>query len=224
MGVELRMGTRVTGVDANGVDVTTAEGDDRIPARTVVWAAGVQASPLAGMLGEATGAEVDRAGRIAVLPDLSLPGHPEIFAIGDMMSLDRLPGVAEVAMQGGLHAAHTITRRLDNQPPKDFEYRDVGSVAAIGRFNAICSVWGLRLSGLMAWLVWFFVHMTFLNGFANRFTTLFSWFRWSFGRARREREFSVHHTGGDLSAPDEVQKEIEPEPFPAAPQRSDPGD
>ena len=169
------------------------------------------------MLGEATGAEVDRAGRIAVLPDLSLPGHPEIFAVGDMMSLDRLPGVAEVAMQGGLHAAHTITRRLDSQPPKDFEYRDVGSVAAIGRFNAICSVWGLRLSGLVAWLVWFFVHMTFLNGFANRFTTLFSWFRWSFGRARREREFSVHHTGGDLSAPDAVQEEIEPKPFPAAP-------
>ncbi len=222
MGVELRMGTRVTGVDANGVDVTTSEGDDRIPARTVVWAAGVQASPLAGMLGEATGAEVDRAGRIAVLPDLSLPGHPEIFAVGDMMSLDRLPGVAEVAMQGGLHAAHTITRRLDGEPPNEFKYRDVGSVAAIGQFNAICSVWGLRLSGLMAWLVWFFVHMTFLNGFANRFTTLFSWFRWSFGRARREREFSVHHTGGDLSAPDSVQKEIEPDPFPAAPPRSDP--
>ena len=159
-----------------------------------------------------------------MLPDLSLPGHPEIFALGDMMSLDRLPGVAEVAMQGGLHAAHTITRRLDGQAPKDFEYRDVGSVAAIGRFNAICSVWGLRLSGFLAWLVWFFVHMTFLNGFANRFTTLFSWFRWSFGRARREREFSVHHTGGDLSAPDVVQKEIEPEPFPAAPQSSDAGD
>ena len=107
--------TRVTGVDANGVDVTTAEGDHRILAHTVVWAAGVQASPLAGLLAEATGAEVDRAGRIAVLPDLSLPGHPEIFALGDMMSLDRLPGVAEVAMQGGLHAAHTITRRLDGQ-------------------------------------------------------------------------------------------------------------
>ncbi len=122
-------------------------------------------------------------------------------------------------MQGGLHAAHTITRRLAGEPSKKFRYRDLGSVAAIGRFNAICSFRGLRLSGFLAWLVWFFVHMTFLNGFANRFGTLFSWLRWGFGTARREREFSVRHTGGDLSAPAAVQADIEPEPFPASPNR-----
>ena len=113
LGVELQMGTRVTGVDATGVDVTFADGSgDRIAARTVIWAAGVQASPLAGKLAAACGAQVDRAGRIEVLPDLTLPGHPEVFAVGDMTSLDGLPGVAEVAMQGSLHAAHTIGRRL----------------------------------------------------------------------------------------------------------------
>src|SRR5207244_8812453 len=109
---ELRMGARVVGVDATGVDVSDANGvTSRIDAFTTVWAAGVEASPLAAMLAKATGADVDRAGRIAVLPDLSLPGHPEVFAIGDMASLDGLPGVAEVAMQGGLHAANTILRR-----------------------------------------------------------------------------------------------------------------
>lgn len=224
MGVELRMESLVTNVDGGGVDVKTADGTDRIAARTVVWAAGVQASPLAGQLAEATGAEIDRAGRIAVLPDLTVPGHPEVFAVGDMVSVDHLPGVAEVAMQGGLHAAHTITRRLEGKQPNVFKYRDVGSVAAIGRFKAICSIWGLRLSGFVAWLVWFFVHLAFLNGFANRFATVISWIRWSFGRARREREFSVRHTGGDLSTPEAEREIIEPSPFPAAQQDAENGD
>ena len=113
MGVELRMGLRVVGVDPFGVDTEGADGDKgRFECGTVIWAAGVQASPLAGLLAEATGAETDRAGRIAVLPDLSLPGHPEVFAIGDMATINNLPGVCEVAMQGGLHAANTIKRRL----------------------------------------------------------------------------------------------------------------
>ncbi len=113
MGVELRMGLRVVGVDALGVDTQTADGEKgRFECGTTIWAAGVQASPLAGMLAEATGAETDRAGRIAVLPDLTLPGHPEVFAVGDMATVNNLPGVCEVAMQGGLHAANTIKRRL----------------------------------------------------------------------------------------------------------------
>ncbi len=116
MGVELRMGLRVVGVDPFGVDTESAEGDKgRFDCGTVIWAAGVQASPLAGMLAEATGAETDRAGRIAVLPDLSLPGHPEVFAVGDMAAINNLPGLCEVAMQGGLHAANTIKRRLKGQ-------------------------------------------------------------------------------------------------------------
>jgi NADH:ubiquinone reductase (H+-translocating) len=216
LGVELRLGARVTGVDALGVDVTMKDGTtDRIAARTVIWAAGVQASPLAAALAEASGADVDRAGRIEVLPDLTLPGHPEVFAVGDMTSLNGLPGVAEVAMQGSLHAAHTIGRRIRNAgDAKPFVYRDLGSVATIGRFRAIFSWRGIRLSGFPAWVVWAFVHLAFLNGFASRFTTLMRWVRWMVGRNRVERTFSVGHTGGDLSAPDAVREQIVPTPFP----------
>ena len=141
MGVELRMGRRVVGVDAFGVDTETAEGEKgRYECGTVIWAAGVQASPLAGALAQATGAETDRAGRIAVLPDLTLPGHPEVFAVGDMAALDDLPGLCEVAMQGGLHAANTIKRRLKGGDSRPFKYRDLGTAAAIGRFKSIVSV------------------------------------------------------------------------------------
>ena len=118
LGIELHMSSIVTDIDRTSVVVKHGDEERRIPARTKVWAAGVQASPLAKMLGEATGAEVDRAGRISVLPDCTLPGHPEVFAIGDMMSLDKLPGVAEVAMQQGLHASNTIERRLRGEESK----------------------------------------------------------------------------------------------------------
>ena len=215
MGVEFHMGLRVVGVDPFGVDTEGADGDKgRLECGTVIWAAGVQASPLAGMLAEATGAETDRAGRIAVLPDLSLPGHPEVFAIGDMASIDNLPGVCEVAMQGGLHAANTIKRRLKGGDSVPFKYRDLGSAAAIGRFKAIVSVKGLRLSGFPGFIVWMFVHLAFLNGFGHRFTTLWRWGRAMVGRARPERVFSVGHTGGDLSLPDEVKAKVMPKPFP----------
>jgi NADH dehydrogenase len=215
MGVELRMGRRVVGVDPFGVDTETADGEKgRYECGTVIWAAGVQASPLAGMLAEATGAETDRAGRIAVLPDLTLPGHPEVFAVGDMASLDDLPGVCEVAMQGGLHAANTIKRRMKGGDSVPFKYRDLGSAAAIGRFKAMVSVRGLRLSGFPGWVVWMFVHLTFLNGFGNRFTALWRWGRSMVGRARPERVFSVGHTGGDLSLPDEVKIKVMPKAFP----------
>jgi len=215
LGVELRMGSRVTGIDANGVDVQTSAGSERIAAHVVIWAAGVQASPLAGMLAEASGAETDRAGRIATLPDLTLPGHPEVFAVGDMVTLNGLPGVAEVAMQGSLHAANSIVRRLHDKDTKPYKYRDLGSVAAIGRFRAICSVGRLRLSGFAAWIVWLFVHLTFLNGFGNRVGAVWQWFWAMVGRKRHQRVFSVAHTGGDLSAPDSVRTRIAPNPFPA---------
>ena len=219
LGVDLRMGARVTNVDALGVDVDTSDGrTERIAARTVLWAAGVQASPLAAALAEATGAAVDHAGRIAVLPDLTVPGHPEVFAVGDMVSLNRLPGVCEVAMQGGLHAANTIVRRLSGETDvRPFTYRDLGSVAAIGRFRAICSVRGVRLSGFPAWVVWMFVHLAFLNGFGNRISTMLRWLRWLVGHRRAERTFSVAHTGGDLSTPAQVLTQIQPNPYPAAP-------
>ena len=215
LGVELRMGSRVTGIDADGVDVQTSDGTERIAARIKIWAAGVQASPLAAMLAEASGAETDRAGRIASLPDLTLPNHPEVFVVGDMVTLNGLPGVAEVAMQGSLHAANTIVRRLDGKSTKPYKYRDLGSVAAISRFRAICSVRRLRLSGFPAWVVWLFVHLTFLNGFGNRVTTIWSWFWAMVGRKRNQRIISVGHTGGDLSAPDSVRAIVRPNPFPA---------
>ena len=214
LGVELQMGARVTTVDASGVTVQTDAGTEHIDTRVIIWAAGVHASPLAEMLASATGAQLDRSGRIAVLPDLTLPGYPEVFAVGDMTALDDLPGVAEVAMQGGLHSANTIVRRMKGKEPAPFHYRDLGTVATISRFRAVCSVRKLRLSGFPAWLVWLFVHLAFLNGFANRFGTIWSWARSMIGRARPERVFSVAHTGGDLSAPESVRSVIQPNPLP----------
>ena len=215
LGVEIRMKTRVVGIDACGVDLAVDDGHDRITARTVLWAAGVEASPLARLLAKAAGAQTDRAGRITPAADLTLPGHPEIFVVGDMVAFDGLPGVAEVAMQGGLHAANTIGRRLrgDNRP-LPFRYRDVGSVAAIGRFRAIFSRGRVRFRGFPAWLIWAVVHLTFLNGFANRLSTLSKWLRAMIGRARSERVFSVGHTGGDLDAPEAVRVVLTPAAFP----------
>jgi NADH:ubiquinone reductase (H+-translocating) len=228
LGVELHMSARVTDVDIKGVTVSRDGQTEQIGARTVVWAAGVHASPLAAMLAEQTGAQIDRAGRIATLPDLTLPGHPEVFAVGDMVTLKDLPGVAEVAMQGSLHAANTIVRRLrGEQEAKPFTYRDLGSVATVGRFRAICSVGRLRLSGFAAWCVWMFIHIAFLSGWGNRGTTLLRWLRWLVGRNRIELVVSVAHTGGDLSAPDSVRNLLVPNPFPAAtrpvPRTDEPG-
>ena len=138
LGVELRLGTRVVGVDETGLDVSSGEGETgRIEARTKIWAAGVQASPLGRMLTERAGATVDRAGRVEVEPDCSLPGHPEVFVVGDLMALNGLPGLAEVAMQSGRHSARTIVRRLRGRPTKPFRYVDLGTMATIARFRAV---------------------------------------------------------------------------------------
>jgi NADH:ubiquinone reductase (H+-translocating) len=188
-GVEIHTGSIVTDVDRAGVEVKGPNGEvERISARTKVWAAGVQASPLAKLLADASGAECDRAGRIQVLPDCSLPGHREVFAIGDMMSLDDLPGVAEVAMQQGIHAAFTIRRRLHGmEESKPFRYHDLGSMATIARFRAIVSFKGIRVGGFVGWLMWLFVHITFMTGFKNRFITLLQWLITYVGNSRSER-------------------------------------
>jgi len=193
MGVELRMGVRVTSVDDEAVVVQSPAGSERIDARTVIWAAGVQASPVAGMLATASGATQDRAGRIEVNPDCTLPHFPEVFAIGDMVNLDHLPGVAEVAMQQGLHAARAIRRFVAGKRggPPPFKYRDLGSMATVGRFKAIVSLKGLRLSGLLGWLAWLVVHITFLTGFANRFAAMLRWTRSFLGRSRSELAYSA---------------------------------
>ncbi len=201
LGVELRMGCRATNVDFGGLDVQTPDGPERIDAHTVIWAAGVAASPLAKQLADASGAETDRAGRVAVLPDCTLPGHPEVFAIGDMMSLDHLPGVAEVAMQQGLFAGRTIRRRLQGDDRVvAFKYVDLGSMATIGRFRAVVEFKGMRLSGFAGWLMWLAVHLVFLTGFRNRLGALFRWTGALLGRHRDERAFTVRRASvGDDS-------------------------
>jgi NADH dehydrogenase len=196
MGVELHMGCVVTGVDATGLDVKDGTGAvRRIDARTVVWAAGVAASPLGRVLAERAGAEVDRAGRVKVLPDCTLPDHPEVFVVGDLMALDKLPGVAEVAMQSGLHAANTVKRRLNGKPAKPFRYVDMGSMAFVGQHRAIVDFRGLKLSGRLGWLMWLAVHMVFLTGFTNRVAALLNWVM-VLGGTRRARIFGV----SDLAA------------------------
>ena len=153
IGVEIHLNSIVTHIDGEGVDVKGPDGSVRhFSSRTKIWAAGVSASPLAKMLAEATGAQRDRAGRIKVEPDCSLPGHPEVFAVGDMMNCNDLPGVAEVALQSGLHAAHVIRNRVKNgAEPTPWKYWDLGSMAAVDRRSAVLSAHGVRLSGRLAW-------------------------------------------------------------------------
>jgi NADH dehydrogenase len=188
IGVEVHTGSIVTAVDSEGVEVRGPDGTvTRYPAKTTIWAAGVSSSPLAKMLVAASGAESDRAGRIRVGPDCSLPGHPEVFVVGDMMNHGDLPGVAEVAMQSGVHAARTISRRLEGKRPQPFRYRDLGSMAAVSRRRAVVSFHGVRVSGFLGWLIWLFVHLTFMTGFKNRFKTVVSWALSFIGRGRTER-------------------------------------
>jgi NADH:quinone reductase (non-electrogenic) len=184
LGVTPMFDSTVVDIDGQGVTIEEAGGGrDRIPARTVVWAAGVSASPLASRLGELTGAEIDRAGRITVEPDLTLPGHPEVFALGDMVrvrddsgAVSTLPGVAPVAMQEGRYAAKVIRARLRSRDTRPFHYVDKGNLATIGRAAAVADIKGLKLSGLIAWLIWLFVHLWYLVGFQNRVLVFTQWF------------------------------------------------
>jgi NADH dehydrogenase len=188
LGVEIHLGVRVTGVDARGIDTDAADPSlRRIEAATKLWAAGVEASPLGRMVAGAAGA-VDPAGRVLVRPDCTLPGRPEVFVVGDLMSLDRLPGMAQVAIQSGRHAAHTIAGRLDGDDrERPFRYRDRGSMATISRFHAIASIGRVRLSGFLAWVLWLAVHLLALTGFKNRAAVLFNWAIAFSGRGRPQR-------------------------------------
>src|SRR5271169_6039492 len=200
-GVQLRMHSRVTDVKPDAIVVQGPDGEERIACHTKVWSAGVQASPLGGMLAEATGAGTDRAGHVEVLPDCTLPGHPEVFVIGDMMSLNDLPGVAEVAMQSGIHAARTIKRRLEGErDAKPFVYRDLGSMATISRFRAIVSFKGIKVGGFIGWLMWACVHITFLTGFKNRGTALLKWLNAFVGKSRDERTITMQQVSGRMIA------------------------
>ncbi len=189
MGVDIQLGTMVTDVDRHGIEVRDRDGTTRrIAARAKVWAAGVQGSPLGSLLAEQSGAEVDRSGRVQVLPDLTLPGHPEVHVIGDMAALDGLPGVAQVAIQGGQHVAREIRRELDDEETGvHFHYKDKGSMATISRFHAVAAVGRLKFGGFPAWLLWLGVHLLYLVGFKNRVTTLLKWTITFAGRGRSER-------------------------------------
>ena len=170
LGVELHMGSIVTHVDAGGLEVKDHDGTmTRYDTWNVLWTAGVEAPPLATAVAEATGAQQDRAGRIVVGPDLSIPGHPEILVTGDMMSLDKLPGVAEVAMQTGLYAGRSIAHQARGKSfDKPFKYRDLGSAAYISRGKAVVSAFKLNFGGFPGWWVWLFIHIGFLTGYRNR--------------------------------------------------------
>ncbi|HEY6895261.1 MAG TPA: NAD(P)/FAD-dependent oxidoreductase [Rhodanobacteraceae bacterium] len=180
LGVDVHVGEAVTGVDANGV----AFGGRRVETETVLWAAGVAASPLGRQLSD----KCDRAGRVPVSPDLSLPDHPEVFVIGDLATLTQngkpVPGIAPAAKQMGKYVAEAIRDRLAGQPTKPFRYRDYGNLATIGRMAAVVDLRGIHLSGLIAWWFWLIAHVFFLIGFRNRIMVLIDW-AWSYWTYKR---------------------------------------
>jgi NADH dehydrogenase len=171
LGVEVRTGSHVVEIDPQGVRV----GSERIVARTLIWSAGVRASPLA----EKLGAPLDHAGRVLVTPELTLPGHDEVFVVGDMAHVEHggtlVPGLAPAAMQMGRHAARNILRRIEGEPYEAFVYKDKGSFAVIGRGAAVGVAYGHSMHGLVAWLAWLFIHLFFLIGFRNRLSVLAKW-------------------------------------------------
>jgi NADH dehydrogenase len=188
LGVTPLLGSMVTEIDADGIALASGE---RIAARTKIWAAGVAASPLAHLLADAAGAEVDRAGRIVVEPDLTVTGHPEVLAFGDMVSVRglELHGVAPVAMQEGRHVARSI-RKNERKP---FAYTDKGELATIGRARAVGLIKGLRVTGFVAWALWLGIHIVYLVGLQNRVLVLT---RWAFAYLTRGRGARVIHDRG----------------------------
>jgi NADH:quinone reductase (non-electrogenic) len=193
LGVEQHMGSIVTEADPGSIQVKDHDGNTtRHEVGTILWTAGVAAPPLATAVAKATGAEQDRAGRLLCGQDLSLPGHPEILVTGDVMCLDKLPGVAEVAMQTGLYAGRRIAQQARGKAfDKPFRYHDLGSAAYISRGRAVVSAFKLHFGGFLGWLVWLFIHIGFLTGYRNRLGAILGWW-FAFTRdLRRERTFTV---------------------------------
>jgi len=179
MGVEVQLGAMVTDVDRNGITVKDSDGTiRRIESACKVWSAGVSASPLGKDLAEQSGVELDRAGRVKVQPDLTLPGHPNVFVVGDMAAVEGVPGVAQGAIQGGRYAAKIIKREVSGTSPKirtPFEYFDKGSMATVSRFSAVAKVGPVEFAGFFAWLCWLVLHLVYLVGFKTKIVTLLSW-------------------------------------------------
>ena len=189
LGVEVRLGAKVVGIDHNGLDIKDSDNTPRrIEASCKIWAAGVMANPLTKTIAAQSGAQLDSVGRILVELDCSLPGHPEIFVIGDMMALNHLPGVAQVAIQGGRHAAAQVIKRLNGDASRTpFEYKDKGSMVTVSRFFAIASIGKIHTAGIGAWLIWLGVHIMYMIGFKHRVTTLLHWAVSFVGTGRAER-------------------------------------
>jgi NADH dehydrogenase len=195
LGVELHMHSIVTNVRVGLLQVRSADGSTTdYDVGTALWSAGVEAPPLAAAVAKATGAERDRAGRILVEDNCTIPGHPNIYVVGDMMSLRKLPGVAEVAMQSGLYAGHRIRKQVaGQQEDKPFSYHDLGSAAYLSRGKAVVSAGPLKTGGFLGWWVWLFIHIGFLTGYRNRVGAVLSWW-FAFTRdLRRERTFTTEY-------------------------------
>ncbi len=179
MGVEIQLGAMVTDVDRNGITVKDSDGTiRRIESATKVWSAGVSASPLGRDLAAQCDVEIDRAGRVKVLPDLSVPGHPNVFVVGDMAAVDGVPGMAQGAIQGGNYVAKAIKAELKGADPAErepFQYFDKGSMATVSRFSAVAKIGPLEFGGFIAWLAWLVLHLVYLVGFRRKITTLLSW-------------------------------------------------
>jgi NADH dehydrogenase len=206
LGVDVELDSPVVSVDAEGVEVEGSSGRRRIEARTIVWAAGVRASPLAAALADASGATTDSAGRLHVEDDLTLPGHPEVFAIGDMVSLPGVPGTAQPAIQEGKYVASVVRARLrERAAPKPFRYSDKGMMAVVGRTRAVAEIYGVRLEGFLAFAIWGVVHLVYLVGWGNRFEAVARWLWTILARNRRERLISVVSLVSEKTAEAELE-------------------
>ncbi|MBX7434659.1 NAD(P)/FAD-dependent oxidoreductase [Mycobacterium sp. Y57] len=188
MGVEIQLNAMVTDVDRNGITVKDPDGTiRRIEAACKVWSAGVSASPLGRDLAEQSGVELDRAGRVKVLPDLSVPGHPDVFVVGDMAFVDGVPGMAQGAIQGGRYAAKAIVAGIKGADPaarEPFKYFDKGSMATVSKFSAVAKIGKIEFGGFIAWLAWLFLHLIYLVGFKTKIVTMLSWTVTFLGRSR----------------------------------------
>lgn len=200
-GVEVLTNTLVTEVDSRGLVVKRGDGEtERIESVCKVWAAGVSGNPLGAQLAEQTGAETDRAGRVKVQPDLTLPGHPEVFVIGDLAALDGVPGVAQGAIQGAKYVAQAIRGSVAGQRPSSpFTYKDKGSMATISRFSAVVSAGKIKFTGFLAWAAWLVLHLLYIAGFKQRLSTLLHWFVSFLTRGRSERVTTNQQMVGRLA-------------------------
>ena len=218
LGVERHMHSIVTDINATGLSVRAQDGTvTRHEVGTVLWTAGVAAPPVATAIATATGAQQDRAGRIEVREDLTIPDHPEIMVTGDVMSLNKLPGVCEVAMQTGIYAAQRIKHEVaGHMATKPFRYHDLGSAAYLSRGNAVVSVRRLKFAGFFGWIVWLFIHIGFLTGWRNRVGAVLNWWPAFVRDVRRERTYTTEKVGVIADAYDVLSPAITGTALPAS--------